>query len=93
MSWSVDRKGRAKAVRERLTQDFASIHLVLPEAAIKDTVAKAVDIALSHMPDAAPVHVKAGGSQSALTSGKAVLAYEYINSVSVTIEPIYNFLD
>jgi hypothetical protein len=91
MSWSVGRTGRAGAVAKALAEDFARIKCVDPEETVKNGIATAVAAALAAFPAGEVVQVSASGSQhdaiyNAPESGK-------INSLSVMITPIYNFLD
>jgi hypothetical protein len=91
MSWNVGRIGRAAAVAKALAEDFAQIKCVEPEETVKNGIAAAVAAALAGFPAGEVVQVSANGSQHDAVyndpeSGK-------INSLAVTITPIYNFLD
>lgn len=63
MSWSVSRLGKAAAVRVALAADFAKITCPEPEQTVKNSIAAAVDAALSLYPSDKPVRVEANGSQ------------------------------
>jgi hypothetical protein len=87
MSWSVSASGKAKPVAAKLAKDFAQIKCSEPEDTIKNKVAEIVATALASFSDKIPVAVKASGSQS--TDNNLVVS----NSLSVSIEPHWNFIE
>jgi hypothetical protein len=89
MSWSVSAVGRASAVASKLAGDFANSKCSEPEETIKNTVASAVASALSAFPPNTPVRVAASGSQSQPDHAKP----EKVNQLTVSIEPLWNFLE
>lgn len=92
MSWNVEAVGRPKAVAVKLAAEFARITCNEPEETIKNTVASAVATALAAFPDGSAVKVKAYGSQSRQEGGSGDLPLA-VNSLSVSIEPLYGFAE
>lgn len=90
MSWSVIRLGKPKAVQVKLAQDFANIKCSEPEETIKNTVASAVNIALTVFPPNIVVKVEASGSQYAPDPKKPD---EMQNTLTVKLEPLYGFTE
>ena len=88
MSWSVSAVGKPVAVAEKLAKDFAKIQCQEPEETIKNHVAAAIAAGLSAFPPMLTVSVRASGSQSVNphTCGTA-------NQLSVTLEPLYGFVE
>lgn len=89
MSWSVHRVGKPAAVAATLAKDFAGITCAEPEQTIKNGVAAIVATSLAVFPSAMAVEVKGSGSQYRPDSSKD----EYQNSVSLSITPIYGFVE
>lgn len=87
MSWSIERKGQAKRVKELLQSDFSNIRKMSdPEETIKALAEKQIMAALDGVKPDMPVHVKAFGSWMIPASGQ--LGY---GNFSVTFEPVYGF--
>jgi hypothetical protein len=92
MSWSFQAVGKPAAVLAKAKQEFAKSPCVEPEETIRQKALEQIDVALSAFPASAPVKVIANGSQSSeyaagVTTGKAT------NSLNVTIEPLYGFVE
>lgn len=94
MSWSVSGVGRAAAVARKLQNDCAAIKCAEPEETIKNCVATIIATALAAYPESYAVSVGASGSQGPgydPTKVGAVLGM--VNSLSVSISPLYGFVD
>jgi len=88
MSWSVSGIGKAAAVRKAIAQQFANGgKCVEPEETIRQTAASLIDKALEGQSDAIAVRVIANGSQS-MSSGVV-----NNNSCSISVEPLYGFVE
>lgn len=86
MSWSVQAIGKPAAVAAKLAKDFTVYKCMEPEETIKGKVAEIVAVALAAFPAGAAVKVWASGSQS-------VVGSDTTNQLSVTIEPIYGYVE
>jgi hypothetical protein len=95
MSWSVASVGKAQAVAAKLEKRFADINCAEPEHTIKNAIAQVVATALSAYNPNTPVRVEASGSQSDDDWNKAESGKtgKKTNSMSVKIEPIWNFIE
>jgi hypothetical protein len=95
MSWSVSAQGKPVAVRDAIAKQFAAISCTQPEEDIKESVAESIASALSFYPPDVPVKVIASGSQQDPDWGKKTEENRglRINSLSVSIEPIWGFLE
>lgn len=91
MSWSVNAVGKPAAVAAKLAIDFSRITCSEPEQTIKNHVAESVAVALAVFPPNYAVRVLASGSQGCPDSSKA--PEEKYNQLSVSIEPIYGFVE
>jgi hypothetical protein len=87
MSWSVTVVGKASAVAAKVANDIASIKCSEPEETIKNNVGHAISVGLAAFGPDFPVKVSASGSQSDRGGGVKT------NQLSVTIEPIWGFLE
>ena len=87
MSWSIQASGKAKPVAAKLAKDLAQIKCSEPEETIKNKVGEIIAAALGSFSDKIPVTIKASGSQS--TDNNLVVS----NSLNVSIEPQWNFLE
>ena len=87
MSWSVGATGKAPAVRAAIAKQFEQqSKCVEPEETIRQAIKAILDEALSAQSGA--VKVGASGSQSMDYNTKAVS-----HSLSVTVEPVWGFLE
>jgi len=89
MSWSITAVGRPAAVLAKVTAEAAKIKCREPEETIKAIVVEAVRTALSAYPDNFAVRVEASGSQS---TGNFPINDKYVNTLRVSIEPLYDFV-
>lgn len=87
MSWSFSGVGKPKAVLASARDTLPRYHCAEPEETIKDCVLKTIEVALSAFPDHSAVQVDVNGSQSG--DGKGAL----LNSLNVSIKPIYGFVE
>lgn len=90
MSWSVDVFGRPQAVAAKLATDLANIKCSEPEQSIKGFVGEALASALAAFPPGYAVKVRASGSQYVPDHGKPL---EMVNNLSVSVEPMYGFVE
>lgn len=82
MSWSVSAFGKAQAVAAAIERQFTNSDICLePEETIRQGVRGVIKTSLSAMGDKV-VRVDASGSMS-----------NSINSASMKIEPLYNFVE
>lgn len=90
MSWSVEAIGRAPAVAEKIERDFAATTAQCrgPEEGVRQSVRAALAIALAAQDPATVVQVSASGSQSSDYGTN-----EIRNQLSVTVRPLYNFVE
>ena len=89
MSWSVQCFGKPAAVRTKVAESFASIRCNEPEQSIANAAASMIDSALAAFPPEYPVKIAAAGSQYQPDAGKP----EIINSLSLSIEAVYGFVE
>ena len=87
MSWSVSALGKPEAVAKSLAESFTRNKCMEPEETIRQLAGQAIATSLAAFPPATVVKVSASGNQSTATDGRAV------NQLSVTIEPLYQFLE
>lgn len=87
MSWSVSAVGRPKAVAEKIAADLKRITCVEPEEQIKNKLGEAIALALAAFPAESAVSVEMNGSQYSPGPGVAS------NTFSVSLKPIYGFLE
>ncbi len=94
MSWSVSGVGRAAAVAQKLQKDCAAIKCTEPEETIKNSVATIIATALAAYPEGSAVSVSAMGSQSpGYDPANLGAVLGMVNSLSVSISPLYGFVD
>jgi hypothetical protein len=91
MSWSVSAIGKAAAVAEKVASELERSKCSEPEETIKNTVADVVGVALRAFPPNYAVRVNASGSQQTPDFSKA--PKEIVNSLNVSIEPIWGFVE
>ena len=93
MSWSVAAIGKVTAVRAELERQFASLSkCVEPEETVKQNVRSSLASALSGFKDDFAVKVGASGSQQKdYSDPKNPVAMS--NSLNVSVEPIWNFVE
>jgi hypothetical protein len=89
MSWSVAAVGKASAVAAKLAKDIAASKCSEPEETVKNTVGTAIASALAGFPPNYAVEVMASGSQSKPDHTKE----ETTNQLSVTIKPLWGFVE
>ena len=89
MSWHVTAIGRGEPLRNNLNEQISRITCIEPEHAIKGDVATLIARALSCYPANMVVKVTASGSQTnhQMSDG------EFVNSLSVQIEPQWGFVE
>ena len=90
MSWSVSAIGKAGPVAAKVAADLAAVKCSEPEETIKNTIGNVIAIALKEFPPDFPVRVRASGSQY---SPSGTPSTPQINQLSVTLEPIYGFVE
>ena len=96
MSWSVSAQGKPVAVRDAIAKQFAQIKFCeQPEEDIKEAAAEQIASALSFYPPDVPVKVIASGSQQDPDWDKKGDENRglRINSLAVSIEPMWGFLE
>lgn len=93
MSWSVSAVGRPKAVAAKIAKDIVAITCPEPEQTIKQSVATAIAAALEHYPEGYAVSVSASGSQSPGYDSEKHTPQGLLNSLTVSISPLYGFVD
>lgn len=89
MSWSFTCTGKtaAAAVAVKAKEELARYRCAEPEETIKAKVSDVIETCLAAFPEQSAVTIKAYGSQSVVADGKA------INNLSITIEPLYGFVE
>lgn len=89
MSWSFYATGKPKAVLAKADTEFERIagYVAEPERSIAGQVHDTIKTALSAMPESSAVTIQSSGSQSALDDGR------FANTVSLSIQPIYGFVE
>lgn len=90
MSWQVSAIGRPAAVLTAVAQNIATMRCLEPEQTIKTLAGDLIEKALAAYPEGAAVEVTASGSQSNV--GQAGEAGKAVNSLTITIKPLWNFL-
>ena len=94
MSWSLNAVGKASAVAKKLANDAASIQCSEPEETIKNGVAAIIATALAAYPETYAVSVSASGSQSSgYSADKPSVALGRVNTLTVSISPMYGFVE
>jgi hypothetical protein len=89
MSWSVQGVGRAPAVRAAIAKQFSSQGKCSePEETVRQAAISIIDAALSGQGPSVAVKVSASGSQ-----GTSYPSNEVQNQLSITIEPLYGFVE
>jgi FlaG/FlaF family flagellin (archaellin) len=90
MSWGIGYVGKAPAVRTQCATEFANNPCAEPEETVRQAAAAVIDAALASQDASNVVRVAASGSQSFknYTDQTGVT-----NSLSITIEPLYGFLE
>jgi hypothetical protein len=91
MSWSVSAIGKSDAVARKLATDFAAIKVTGPEVDVVNSAAAAIAAALAAQVPPTAVRVAASGSQSSM--GQSGSPTSYTNTMSISIEPIYGFVE
>lgn len=90
MSWSVGAIGKTPAVRAQIANEFARNPCSEPEESVRQSAAATIDAALAAQDANIGVNVYANGSQSfkdyAAQTGVS-------NNLSITIEPIWGFVE
>lgn len=89
MSWSYNGCGRAGALIAVAQASLANVKCAEPEETVKAKVSEIIETALTAYPANTAVKVVAHGSQSTRSPADGGI----INSVSLTIEPIYGFVE
>lgn len=93
MSWSVSAVGKASAVAAKIAKDIAATHCSEPEETIKNSVGSIIATTLAAYPDTYAVSVTASGSQGAgYSPDKPGVAAGQVNTLQVTISPMYGFV-
>lgn len=87
MSWSFVAVGKPAAILEKARKDMTTYRCAEPEETIKGKVLNIIEASLLAFPEASAIEVNASGSQSMPDPGHA------INSLSVTIKPLYGFIE
>lgn len=89
MSWSINVVGKVSAVRAKAQDDLKQINCMEPEESIKNAVGDIIDTSLCAYPHSVAVKIIANGSQYKPFADKEGI----INSVNLTIEPLYWFVE
>jgi len=92
MSWFVSAIGKSQAVKSALAEKFGEIECSEPEQTIKNNVSAAIALALSYYPANIAVEVSASGAQSDASYCGGEKG-EYINGLSISIEPKWSFVE
>lgn len=88
MSWSATAVGKGPAVAKAFAEAIERAHCREPEETIKNLAGGLVATALAAFPPNVAVKVSARGSQNTSEDGKTAA-----NDFSLTIEPIYGFIE
>lgn len=91
MSWSVGAIGKAPAVRKAIAEQCASAYCSEPEETVRKSAVATLDAALAAQGDSIIVKVSASGSQGQETKNDGTAQFK--NSLSIQIEPQYNFVE
>jgi hypothetical protein len=90
MSWSVAVVGKSSAVATKIAAEFAKINCQKPEQEVVSRIVETIAGALGDLPGSCPVKVTASGSghyhSDPDKSG-------FLQSFTVSFEPIYNFVE
>lgn len=90
MSWSVSAIGSARAVEKEITRQFGiGSKCAEPEETVRQTAQALIMQALQGQSDNKVVKISASGSQSRYEKDGVV---DMSNSLTITIEPIWNFV-
>ncbi len=93
MSWSVQAVGKSDKVAEAIEAQFAGLSKCSePEETVKQSVRAAVAASLAAQIPATAVKVSASGSQSSYRDHKDA-PVRVQNTVSVSIEPLWGFVE
>ena len=92
MSWSISAIGKPAAVASKVAAELAANKCNEPEETIKSLVGQAISTALGAMPDSYAVKLAANGSQSGEYKNGEYTG-KFVNNLSVSIEPIYGFVE
>ncbi len=93
MSWSFHALGKPMAVLQKARKDL-HYPCAEPEESIKQKFLNILEVSLISFPEVSAIKVVASGSQSSAydTEGKSV-PDRFINSLSITIEPVWGFVE
>lgn len=81
-------------VAEAIAVELAKNHCQEPEETIRQQAGTGIQTALAALPDGYAVEVIANGAQSpCYIDGKLCDPPKFINNLSVSVKPLYNFLD
>ena len=90
MSWSYNGVGRAGKVAEAAAAALKQVKCAEPEESIKNKVSDLIAASLAAFPANTAVKISASGSQSKAQDYEEGQA---VNSVYITIEPLWGFVD
>jgi hypothetical protein len=88
MSWGVQAVGKAPAVAAEIERQFSKTKCSEPEESVRQAAILLVSAALSAQDPSTVVKVGASGSQITDYTTKAIR-----NQLSITIEPLYGFME
>jgi hypothetical protein len=94
MSWSVSAVGKPKAVAASIAAQFATSHKCAePEESIRQSTASTLAAAIEAQDPDSAVSVSAGGSQSEKYGPDGKRTGVFTNSLSVSVQPLYGFVE
>jgi hypothetical protein len=92
LSWSVSAIGKPGPVAAKVAQELSTFRCVDPEEGIKQAAGAAIKAALEAQDSNSAVRVSAGGHQNQQygSDGKPTSIQ---NTLSITVEPVYGFVE
>lgn len=93
MSWSVSAIGKPAAVAAKVEADLSSYKCADPEEGVKQAACAAILAGLKAQAANSVVRVAASGHQQPVYGKDAQQTGEFQNTLNVTVEPIYGFVE
>ena len=91
MSWNVAAIGKSPAVRTEIAKQITRYKCSEPEESVKMSAAALLDAALASQKPDSVVSVSANGSQSQTTGADGTP--EFTNSLTISVQPQYGFVE
>lgn len=94
MSWSFYGVGKSSAVLTKAKNELSKIKCSEPEEAIKNSASNIIEASLLAMPEVSAVTIKASGSQGPAYNNEGKLVEgKFVNTFTMSIEPLYGFIE